>query len=193
MTATQTPPILEARPFALRDGRQLLLRVACADDAPAMLVYLDELRRTAPGILFSVDDELPTLEKERQIIEEATGRHALRLVAVDGDRIVAAVGVSAYERAKVRHRAVLGMGILTPYRGQGLGAELLGALVDFCERDPQIRLVELGVLADNEAAIRLYRKTGFRPYGMMPDAVRQPDGSFVDQLLMWRSIEGGAS
>ena len=38
--------------------------------------------------------------------------------------------------------------------------------------------------ADNAAAIRCYRKVGFRPVGIMRQYERGPDGSWHDGLLM---------
>jgi ribosomal protein S18 acetylase RimI-like enzyme len=54
------------------------------------------------------------------------------------------------------------LGVLPAYRGRGLGTRLLDALERELEAGGVADLV-LGVLPGNDAAIRLYRRRGYRP------------------------------
>lgn len=53
------------------------------------------------------------------------------------------------------------IGVDAAARGQGLGADLLNAGLNWMFSTPQIREISLTVNAENAAAIRLYEKTGF--------------------------------
>ena len=54
------------------------------------------------------------------------------------------------------------LAVATAHRGRGIGSRLLEALLaDLTERG--VRDVVLGVLPDNDGAIALYRRFGFRP------------------------------
>jgi len=81
-----------------------------------------------------------------------------------------------------QHRGFLGMGILVPYRGQGVGTRLLGAAL---ARAQQIGLERVGleVFAFNSAAVALYRKAGFVEEGRERRA-RKLDGLYDDLLVM---------
>ena len=47
------------------------------------------------------------------------------------------------------------------YWGKGIGTEALNLLVDWAFRNLEISKIDLGVLRDNKAAIRVYEKAGF--------------------------------
>ncbi len=66
-----------------------------------------------------------------------------------------------------RHSAVLGMGVVAEYRGQGIGARMLATTLEMGEARG-IRRAELVVRADNAPAIALYRRFGFEVEGHLP-------------------------
>jgi mycothiol synthase len=79
----------------------------------------------------------------------------LFLLARDGDRVAGAV--TAYDHGDLGF--IRELGVKTPWRGKGLGSALL--LHSFqCFRDRGQRRVVLGVDAENESAIGLYRRAG---------------------------------
>lgn len=174
-----------AEPLTLRDGRAVTLRPPVLDDAAAMIAYLDSVRRTAPYILVSPDDELPSLDAEHNFIRSHLRDDALMLLAIDAaGQIVAIAGVAGGGRVKKRHVAGLGISIAQPFRGVGLGRILMDRLITFCRADPTIHKVSLSVYADNTPAIHLYESCGFHAEGRRVRHIRQPDGTFVDELMM---------
>ncbi|MEI0740281.1 GNAT family N-acetyltransferase [Paenibacillus sp. JTLBN-2024] len=57
-----------------------------------------------------------------------------------------------------------GTGIIPEYRGRGLGKQLIGAALDVCrEKGAEVALLE--ALSENEPAIKLYAKMGYRWIG----------------------------
>ena len=84
----------------------------------------------------------------------------------------------------LRHSAVLGMGLLAPYRGLGLGTRLLAETLQRA-RQAGLQRAELIVRADNAPAIALYRRAGFELEGTLRDYLRVGDVS-CDALLMAR-------
>jgi ribosomal protein S18 acetylase RimI-like enzyme len=78
------------------------------------------------------------------------------------------------------------MGLLAPFRGQGLGERLLQACI---AQAPRVGLskIELTVSSANARAIALYRKAGFTDVGFIRD-YRRVDGTIYDAVLMERSV-----
>ena len=68
--------------------------------------------------------------------------------------------------------------------GQGLGAALLSALIDWIMNEFEPTRIWLDVFEDNERARRAYRRAGFVETGRLPDPVERPDGTAAHLLLM---------
>lgn len=49
--------------------------------------------------------------------------------------------------------------------------------------------VELGVYSDNDRARHMYKKMGFREYGMNPRAFKLKDGTYRDEIIMANIFE----
>jgi ribosomal protein S18 acetylase RimI-like enzyme len=104
------------------------------------------------------------------------------LVALDEDRVVGWCEVRRDILPGRAHTGLLGMGLLAPYRGRGLGRQLLDQALQQA-RDRSFERVELMVRSPNSRAIRLYAQVGFREEGRKRDAVRLDNGS-EDEVLM---------
>ena len=81
---------------------------------------------------------------------------------------------------------VLTLGVLPGNRRQGVGRDLLDAVIAEAGRRG-LGSVVLEVAADNEAARRLYADAGFMPVGRRPRYYRRRSG-VVDALIMRRGI-----
>lgn len=100
------------------------------------------------------------------------------LVALDGARLCGYAGLCAYpDEAFVQTIAVA-----PPEQGAGLGGRLLQALLDEAARRRKTT-VSLEVRADDDRAIALYRRFGFRRVGIRRGYYR-PSGT--DALVMTR-------
>ncbi|MDB5858439.1 MAG: family N-acetyltransferase [Ramlibacter sp.] len=92
--------------------------------------------------------------------------------AFQGRELCGAVGLEREGRAKVLHRAkVIGMYVVPEATGQGVGAQLLQALLARSRAEGLESLV-LTVTEGNEAARRLYERCGFRSFGIEPRAIK---------------------
>ena len=87
------------------------------------------------------------------------------------------------DRLKMRHRAELGISIKKKAWGLGLGTILISRALEQAKEN-RFTQVELGVFADNERAIGLYRKLGFTEMGRIPKAFCLKDGTYRDEAQM---------
>jgi ribosomal-protein-alanine N-acetyltransferase len=104
------------------------------------------------------------------------------LVATDDDTVVGYAGLIAYpEEAHVST-----IGVAPDRQGEGIGAQLLDALL--AEADRRSPVVLLEVRADNELAQGLYRRRGFTEIGRRR-GYYQPSGA--DAVVMKRELLRG--
>jgi DNA-binding MarR family transcriptional regulator/L-amino acid N-acyltransferase YncA len=75
------------------------------------------------------------------------------------------------------------------YRGKGIGSLLVKASLHLAKGMGFQAMQFNMVLSQNTIAIKLYQKLGFNIIGTIPQAVRNPDGSYQDGYLMHRELE----
>ncbi len=118
---------------------------------------------------------------------EWDARHlsACRLVAIAGADVV---GWAALSPVSSRHiyRGVqeVSVYIAESARGQGVGLQLLSALVAESERSG-VWTLQAGIFLENAASIRLHEKAGFRIVGRR-ERIGCLDGQWRDTILMER-------
>lgn len=123
---------------------------------------------------------------ERLKTPPSDGSLDLFLIAERGGEAVGSAGLHpAGPRLRRRHVALLGISVVGPAQGQGVGTALMQALVDYADGWAQILRIELNVYADNHRAIGLYRRFGFELEGTHR-AYALRDGVYVDSLSMAR-------
>jgi RimJ/RimL family protein N-acetyltransferase len=126
--------------------------------------------------------EAPPLDSTRQFVMHNIAKGYPQFVAVAGGDVVGWCDVIPKARPIHAHSGSLGMGLLPPFRGQGIGAALIDVTLREARRLGFVR-IELTVHADNERAIALYERVGFKKEGTMQDAALI-DGQYKDVILM---------
>ena len=108
------------------------------------------------------------------------------LVACAGSDVVGQLGLHTFPSApRRRHAAQIGMAVRDDWQGKGAGTALMEAAVDMADNWLNITRLELEVFTDNEPAIRLYKKFGFKIEGTLVGFAYR-DGKYVDTYTMAR-------
>ena len=176
---------LEERGVTLRDGTLALLRSPESSDAAQLNEYM---RQTSGETHFMVrypeecNQNVGAAQKRlRAMLEDE--RSFMLAAFIDGE-LVGNCGVNEIaDRLKMRHRASLGISIKKKAWGLGLGTVLISRALEQAKENGFTQ-VELGVFADNERAIYLYRKLGFTEMGCIPKAFLLKDGTYRDEVQM---------
>ena len=102
--------------------------------------------------------------------------------AVLGEGLVGTVSLIVEAGAKQRHRGLVAGVFVSPQaRGRGLAGRLLGDLIAYASE--HLDVLDLAVGTQNAPARALYLRLGFRPYGVMRDALRVGGRSIDEELL----------
>ena len=126
--------------------------------------------------------EAPPLEEAHAFLEDARSRGMVQILAVAEGEVVGWCDAIPKPYEGMRHCASLGMGLLPPFRGRGVGARMLAETLEGAAAQGITR-VELEVFATNERAIALYERRGFLHEGRKRGA-RVLDGCSEDILCM---------
>lgn len=109
------------------------------------------------------------------------------VIALADAQVIGWCDISALDRPVFAHIGSLGMGVIQPYRKQGIGSLLISNALELAKQKGLTR-IELTVREHNQAAIALYEKHGFVVEGLHRNAVRI-DGVYENHLFMARLFE----
>jgi len=112
------------------------------------------------------------------------GDGSFMLGAFEGAKLVGMVGCIRERHEKRRHRAfVVAVYLTASHRGLGYGRRLMEEVIARSREVEGLEALNLGVIADDTPAHRLYRSLGFEPYGLERRALIV-DGKAIDEELM---------
>ena len=130
-----------------------------------MTVVLGPLTRTdaarcaeLESQLFDGDDPWPA----RAFLAELEAKHNHYVAARADDKLVGYGGIARLGRKKPYEYEIHTIGVDAAYQGQGIGRQLLAALLEYANGGT----IFLEVRTDNDAAISLYESVGFVRVGM---------------------------
>lgn len=151
------------------------------------------LRPTAPADAADLFRILSTPEVERWWRRWDIARVEAELIGGDDetevlaivleDRVVGAIQFGEENDPEYRH-ASLDLFLDPAFHRQGLGPDAIRTLARYLIDARGHHRLTIDPATDNEAAIKAYRKVGFRVVGVMRRHERGADGSWHDGLLM---------
>lgn len=181
---------LDAREVGLGDGRRAVLRSIEPGDAGAFRAYLYALAQSTNQIV-TQPHEVEAVEHFRDRFERVRSeRGELWVVAEAGGVIVGDCSLRVRERQSLAHNGIVGIGVAEGWRGVGLGRAMLGTTIEWARAHEVLERVELSVLHTNRAGMRLYQSFGFVREGVQARRIRQPDGTYADEVLMAVRVDG---
>jgi L-amino acid N-acyltransferase YncA len=169
------------RPVA---GSGVTIRRIGADEVDLFRRIRLEALRAEPSVYASTAEDWERLSPDawRARLAEAV------VVALAGDGPVGVMGLMPQRASRMAHRGTLVMAyVRADQRGGGVASALLDALGREALTQGIVQL-ELAVSAENEAAIRFYRRRGFAECGRVPGGFRI-GGREIDEILMMRRLD----
>jgi RimJ/RimL family protein N-acetyltransferase len=173
-----------------RNGQLVTIRTAQPDDAAPLLAYVRSVAAETPFFIMEADEFDFSDEQERQWIQDhLDGPGTLVLLAEVSGEVVGSLSFENGPHRRIAHRGTFGFSVAKDWRGKGIGTALLQILIDWAKDNPLIEKIGMAVCANNERAIRVYRKLGFVEEGRRPREMKLGPGQYVDDILMYRFVK----
>lgn len=152
-------------------------------------VYEEAKKNPLVGI--TLFDKKPTLNKEykwfRDLLKKVKNKEELALVAeVDGKTVGLCNMRMPSPQTESRHIGDIGILVREGYRSMGIGSLLFERVIKEA-RKKKYELVTLKVFGTNKHAQNLYRKFGFKEYGMLPGGIARKNRR-IDEVLMYLKL-----
>ncbi|KYG63879.1 hypothetical protein AZI86_13760 [Bdellovibrio bacteriovorus] len=179
--------IQESLFFTSKTGQKIEIRTPRESEAQMTLDMMIEVAAHSPYILSTPERfRQKTLENQLKWFQDsATSDSDIILAAFHDSKMVGLCNGHSYKDIKRKHRAGLGVSIHQDYRGCGLGMKLMSTLIENMKRFNHVTIIELDVMTNNSAAVKMYEKLGFKKAGTFPNAYILPSGEASDNLTMY--------
>ena len=175
---------LKTPDYTTKHGNLISIVEACPEDAGDLVAYVEQISGESDFLGFGPGEFGITVEEEKGILADyRASSNKLYLVARIADEIVGTISFEAGSRPRMAHCCGIGMSVRRDHWNQGVGAALIDELVRRCSLAGIIKKINLRVRTDNERALHLYQKKGFKIEGTitMDTCV---DGRYYDHHLM---------
>ena len=144
----------------------IIYRKALPSDAKGLLEHLATVGGETDNLSYSADTFKISVEREAKFIDRfARSNDDIMLLALDGDKVVGNAIVERNRVIRYHHRAEISITVIKEYWGRGIGSKLMEMMIDFAN-GAGIEILYLEVRADNDRAIKLYKKYGFCEIGI---------------------------
>ena len=169
----------------IKDGRTCCLRNATEADGMAALANFILTHEQTDYLLTYPDENTMTAEQESEFLKAKTeSSNAIEILAEIDGVIVGLAGIdSVGDKHKIRHRADFGISIDRAYWNLGIGTALTKACIE-CAKKAGYEQIELNVVAENTAAIALYKKEGFIEFGRNPRGFKSRFTGYQEVVYM---------
>ncbi|KEZ47687.1 MULTISPECIES: GNAT family N-acetyltransferase [Metabacillus] len=152
------------------------------DSAAYRSIRLEGLKTTPEAFGSSYEEELLypiDLFKARLDAE-----HTFTFGSFDGDALTGVVTLVPETKAKLKHKAsIFAMYVSPPYRGKGIGRQLMSAAIARAGQLEDTEQLQLSVVSSNQSARHLYASLGFSIYGYEKRALKA-NGTYFDEEHM---------
>lgn len=168
----------------MKNGMELEIQRVSVDDAEAIIAFLNQVGGESDHLLFGENGFHMSVEQERRFLATMNGSStSVMLIGWINGSIASIGSLSGNSRERIAHRGEIGLSVKKEFWNCGIGTEMMKALIQFGKETAHLTVLELKVKSDNEQAIHVYEKLGFRKIGIFEKYVRI-DGIYYDSFLM---------
>ena len=167
----------------------LVIRYPRIEDLKLMHLYINKLSRERTYIIFQGEKVTEKEEKDyiKNYLDKIKNKQALPIICLKENELVSVADIIMKERNQ-KHVGILGLTVAKKYRGMGIGRLMMKLLLQHAKNKlPELKIITLNVFAENKIAFNLYKKFGFKQYGVLPNGTYFRD-KLMDYVEMYREI-----
>lgn len=166
----------------------MLIRKIEIKDAEEFITLVKKVESESNYMLLESGERQTTPEQQRRQLEiiERQSNSVIFVTENEKGNLIGYLIAMGGSARKTRHSIYLVIGILEEYRGVGIGTRLFQELENWAVHSNIVRL-ELTVVTQNEAGVKLYKKSGFEVEGLKRKSLKigkdYYDEYFMEKIL----------
>lgn len=148
------------------------IRLQCLKNYPEYFTTNYEDEKTKNKLLF------------QQFIEESNTDNFV-IGAFLNKQLIGISGFKRQERRKVNHSGIIIQVYVNPeYQGNKIGSNLMQSTLTEAFKIDGIEQIEIGVISSNEKAENIYKKIGFKEFGLQKNFLKINDAYYHHKMMM---------
>lgn len=172
-----------------KKGKDVIVRYPTKEDVHVLRDYINSLSKEYTFIRFQGEEI--TLEEEfkyvESILEKIDKNEAVKLLAFHQKLLIGVSDIKLKDKTE-SHIGLFGLTVGKDFRGEGVGKLLMNLVLEEAKRNiKSLKIVTLGVFANNPIAIKMYKKFGFMEYAKLPKGIMHR-GKYIDHIYMHRPL-----
>ena len=178
---------------ALKDGTEVTIRDMKAEDVQRSFDFFDSLLEEDRRYLRVDVTRWEFVERRAKEIDPTRVR---RLVVLDGDQVVADGSLELEGHGRGDNIAEIRLIVSQQFQRRGLGLVLARELY-FIATEAKVDRIVARMMRPQQGAQKIMKRLGFHDEFLIPEHVRDQDGSWQDMIIMrcnledlWKEMEG---
>ena len=162
---------------------EIKIREIEVEDYKELLDFMKKVKGETNFLLGYPDEIKLSYEDEKERIKKVKSSETSNyFVVMKNSKIIGCIGFNGNTARKTKHYGTIGISVLKEYWGRGIATTLLEKLISWA-KEKGIKKINLDVFENNERAIKLYKKFGFKLEGCIEDGIF--DGENYINLLVY--------
>lgn len=173
----------------LKTGETVTILEPSLEDAEAMINYAKKVGDETANLTFAGEDfNMTVTQEEAFIVKHKEAKNQICLISKIEGEIVGMLNVASSSRKRIQHIGEIGISIAKAHWGKQIGTMMFEEVIAWAKSGGIIKKIDLSVLTDNERAVKLYERLGFKHEGVRSRASWQ-EGMFLDTYMMGLEID----
>lgn len=163
---------------------EIKIREALPSDAGQILEHIKICGGETDNLSYGSEGLKLSIEEEKKFLENLLkSKNQIMLVAETNGSIVGTANYSTSNIKRMSHRGTIGVCVQKKFWKRGIATSFMKQLIKFGREEAKGEIISLKVRSDNDSAIHLYKKFGFKKIGTFEGYYRIGD-ELIDVLFM---------
>jgi len=180
-------PMME---FTSKSGKEIEIWEPSMERLDQILKFVNDLAAEDTFLTFVPEKPITRNEEEiwlKSTLNNIKNKKAFLIWAIYNNQIIGSCDINQGHSHRNKHIGKLGIMVDKDFRREGIGRFLLEFIIEQAKK-MKLNIVSLTVFSDNEPAISLYKKQGFKEWGRLPKGLYRK-GKFSDSVKMYKNLE----
>lgn len=168
---------------------EINIRKAMVNDAEQIIEHIKRILKENHSFMATTPEEFTvSVVEQREKIVNCSER-GLMLVAEQENQIIGILDFHLSSRKRFSHQGLFGISIQETFANKEIGTCLIKKLLEWARKQEHIEKISLEVFSNNERAIHLYTKLGFKEEGRRHKHVKFGPNEYVDDIIMSQFVK----